>query len=179
LTKFRIEAVFADGELVAEKGRMVKELPRFSYPEKFMKSVKLPHTIKPEEFEMRVMGQNIEAARYAGIRLGRTLLTGSLVAGGLAGIGGLVIVSGIIGRLRPGASPGYGYTAIIIAFLSGLNPWLALPASVFFGGLLVAGDVIQSTLNLPFAAVQIFQATIFLMIILGEFFKRYRVRVVR
>jgi simple sugar transport system permease protein len=130
-------------------------------------------------FEMRVMGQNIEAARYAGIRLGRTLLTGSLVAGGLAGIGGLVIVSGIIGRLRPGASPGYGYTAIIIAFLSGLNPWLALPASVFFGGLLVAGDVIQSTLNLPFAAVQIFQATIFLMIILGEFFKRYRVRVVR
>jgi hypothetical protein len=179
LTKFRIEAVFADGELVAERGRMVKELPRFSYPEKFMKSVKLPHTIKPEEFEMRVMGQNIEAARYAGIRLGRTLLTGSLVAGGLAGIGGLVIVSGIIGRLRPGASPGYGYTAIIIAFLSGLNPWLALPASVFFGGLLVAGDVIQSTLNLPFAAVQIFQATIFLMIILGEFFKRYRVRVVR
>jgi len=90
-----------------------------------------------------------------------------------------VIVSGIIGRLRPGASPGYGYTAIIIAFLSGLNPWLALPASVFFGGLLVAGDVIQSTLNLPFAAVQIFQATIFLMIILGEFFKRYRVKVVR
>jgi adenine deaminase len=52
LTKFRIEAVFADGELVAEKGRMVKELPRFSYPEKFMKSVKLPHTIKPEEFEI-------------------------------------------------------------------------------------------------------------------------------
>jgi simple sugar transport system permease protein len=130
-------------------------------------------------FEMRVMGQNIEAARYAGIRLGRTLLTGSLIAGGLAGIGGLVIVSGIIGRLRPRASPGYGYTAIIIAFLSGLNPWLALPASVFFGGLLVAGDVIQSTLNLPFAAVQIFQATIFLMIILGEFFKRYRVKVVR
>jgi adenine deaminase len=52
LTKFRIEAVFADGELVAEKGRMVKELPRFIFPEKFMKSVKLPHTIKPEEFEI-------------------------------------------------------------------------------------------------------------------------------
>ncbi len=130
-------------------------------------------------FEMRVLGQNVEAAKYAGVRIGRTLLTGSLIAGGLAGVGGLVLVSGIIGRLRPRASPGYGYTAIIIAFLAGLNPWLALPASIFFGGLLVAGDVIQATLNLPFAAVQIFQATIFLMIILGEFFKRYRVRLVK
>ncbi|MDW8360202.1 MAG: hypothetical protein RMK31_06440, partial [Candidatus Caldarchaeum sp.] len=129
--------------------------------------------------DMRILGQNYEAAKYAGIRIGRTLLLGSIIAGGLAGIGGLVIVSGIIGRLRPRASPGYGYTAIIIAFLASLNPWLAVPASVFFGGLLVAGDVIQATLNLPFAAVQIFQSTIFLMIILGEFFKRYRLKVVR
>lgn len=130
-------------------------------------------------FEMRVLGQNFEAARYAGVKIGRTLLTGSMVAGGLAGIGGLVIVSGMLGRLRPGAPAGYGYTAIIIAFLASLNPWLAVPAAIFFGGLLVAGDVIQATLNLPFAAVQIFQSTIFLMIIVGEFFKRYRIRVVR
>ncbi|MEM4381397.1 MAG: ABC transporter permease [Candidatus Caldarchaeum sp.] len=130
-------------------------------------------------FEARVLGQNVEAGRYAGIKIGRTLLTGGMIAGGLAGLGGLVLVSGIIGRLRPRASPGYGYTAIIIAFLASLNPWLAVPAAIFFGGLLVAGDVIQATLNLPFAAVQIFQSTIFLMIILGEFFKRYRIRVVK
>lgn len=133
----------------------------------------------PIGFEMRVLGQNYEAARYAGVKIGRTLLTGSMIAGGLAGIGGLVIVSALIGRLRPGAAAGYGYTAIIIAFLAALNPWLAVPAAIFFGGLLVAGDIIQATLNLPFAAVQIFQSTIFLMIILGEFFKRYRLRVVR
>lgn len=132
----------------------------------------------PIGFEMRVLGQNFEAARYAGVRIGRTLLTGSMVAGGLAGIGGLVIVSALLGRLRPGAPAGYGYTAIIIAFLASLNPWLVVPAAIFLGGLLVAGDVIQATLNLPFAAVQIFQSTIFLMIILGEFFKRYRFRVV-
>ncbi|MEM2057975.1 MAG: ABC transporter permease [Candidatus Caldarchaeum sp.] len=128
-------------------------------------------------FEMRVLGQNLEAARYAGINIGRTLMAGSLIAGGLAGLGGLVLVSGIIGRLRPDFSPGYGYTAIIIAFLAALNPWIAVPASIFFGGLLVAGDVLQATLNLQFAAVQIFQSTIFLMIILGEFFKRHRVRI--
>ncbi|MEM2986187.1 MAG: hypothetical protein QXZ71_03935, partial [Candidatus Caldarchaeum sp.] len=98
---------------------------------------------------------------------------------GLAGLGGLTIVAGILGRMRPpSAYVGYGYTAIIIAFLAALNPWLAVPAAVFFGGLLVAGDVIQATLNLPFPAIQILQATIFLMIILGEFFKRYRLRVV-
>ncbi|MEM0440433.1 MAG: ABC transporter permease [Candidatus Caldarchaeum sp.] len=133
----------------------------------------------PTGFEMRVLGQNYEAARYAGVKIGSTLLTGSMIAGGLAGIGGLVIVSALIGRLRPGAAAGYGYTAIIIAFLAGLNPWLAVPAAIFFGGLLVAGDVIQATLNLPFAAVQIFQSTIFLMIILGEFFRRYRVKFVK
>jgi len=128
-------------------------------------------------FEFRVIGQNLEAARYAGMKIGRAIMLGSLIAGGLAGLGGLVLASGIIGRLRPEASPGYGYTAIIIAFLSSLNPWVAIPASIFFGALLVAGDIFQATLNIPFAAVQIFQSTIFFMIILAEFFKRYRVRV--
>ncbi len=130
-------------------------------------------------FEMRLLGQNPEATKYAGIKIGRVLLIGSLISGGLAGIGGLMLVSGIIGRLRPRASPGYGYTAIIIAFLASLNPWLAVPASIFFGGLLVAGDIIQAALKLPFAAVQIFQSVIFLMIILGEFFKRYKVSLVK
>jgi simple sugar transport system permease protein len=134
----------------------------------------------PAGFEMRVLGQTYEAARYAGVRIGRTLLLGSLIAGGLAGLGGLTIVAGILGRMRPpSAYVGYGYTAIIIAFLAALNPWLAVPAAIFFGGLLVAGDVIQATLSLPFPAIQIIQATIFLMIILGEFFKRYRLRVVK
>ncbi|MCS6783935.1 MAG: adenine deaminase [Candidatus Caldarchaeum sp.] len=53
LTKFRIDAVFADGELVAENGRLVKQLPSFSYPEKFMKSVKLPRPLSPEDFVVR------------------------------------------------------------------------------------------------------------------------------
>ncbi|GBC69947.1 hypothetical protein HRbin01_01654 [archaeon HR01] len=128
-------------------------------------------------FEMRVVGQNLEAARYAGISIFRTLLIGSFIAGGLAGIGGFTLVSGLIGRLRPRASPGYGYTAIIVAFLAGLNPWLIIPAAVFFGGLLVAGETIQAALNLPFAAVQVFQAIIFIMIIVAEFIKRYRVSI--
>ncbi len=130
-------------------------------------------------FELRLVGQNVDAAKYGGVNLLKTTLIGSFLAGGLAGIGGLIIVSGLIGRLRPRASPGYGYTAIIVAFLAGLNPWLIVPAAIFFGGLLVAGEAIQATLNLPVAAVQVFQAIIFLMIIVAEFFKRYRVTLKR
>ena len=126
-------------------------------------------------FEFRVVGENPEVAMHAGINYARALILGGLISGGLAGIAGFTVVSGLIGRLRPRASPGYGYTAIIVAFLAALNPWLIIPAGIFFGGLLVAGDVIQSTLNLPFAAVQIFQSIIFLFIIMGEFVKRYRI----
>ncbi|HID04300.1 MAG TPA: ABC transporter permease [Aigarchaeota archaeon] len=126
-------------------------------------------------FEFRVVGESPEVARHSGISYAKTLLLGGLISGGLAGVAGFTVVSGLIGRLRPRASPGYGYTAIIVAFLATLNPWLIIPAGIFFGGLLVAGDVIQSTLDLPFAAVQIFQSVIFLFIIMGEFAKRYRI----
>ena len=126
-------------------------------------------------FELRVVGENLDAARYAGMAIPRIITLGAFLSGGLAGIGGLSIVSGIIGRLRPGASPGYGYTAIIVAFLAALNPWLIVPAGIFFGGLLTAGEALQASLNIPNAAVQIFQSIIFLFIILGEFLKRYRI----
>jgi len=56
-----------------------------------------------------------------------------------------------------------------------LNPWLIIPAGVFFGGLLIAGESLQATLKIPNAAVQILQGTIFLFIILGEFLKRYKI----
>ena len=126
-------------------------------------------------FEVKVVGQNVNVARYAGISVSKIILLGSFLAGGLAGVGGLSIVSGIIGRLRPGASPGYGYTAIIVASLAGLNPWLIVVASVFFGGLLTAGEALQASMGIPRSATQMIQAIIFLFILLGEFFKRYRI----
>ena len=126
-------------------------------------------------FEIKVVGQNVNVARYAGINVSRVIMLGSFLAGGLAGIGGLSIVSGIIGRLRPGASPGYGYTAIIVAALAGLNPWLIVAASIFFGGLLTAGEALQASMNIPRAATQMIQAVIFLFILIGEFLKRYRI----
>ncbi|MEM3066835.1 MAG: ABC transporter permease [Nitrososphaerota archaeon] len=126
-------------------------------------------------FMLSVLGKSGEVAKYAGIPVGRVTLLGSLISGGIAGLGGLYVVSGMIGRLRPRISPGYGYTAIIVAMLAQLNPWLILPAGIFFGGLLTAGDALQSSLRLPFSVITVFQSIIFLCIILAEFFRRYRV----
>jgi simple sugar transport system permease protein len=130
-------------------------------------------------FELKIVGENIEIARYAGINLSKVVTVGGFIAGGIAGIGGLTIVSGIIGRLRPRASPGYGYTAIIVVLLSALNPWLIIPVSIFFGGLFVAGDILQATLRIPGAAVEMYQALIFLFIVIGEFMKRYKITITR
>ncbi len=130
-------------------------------------------------FELKIVGESIDTARYAGINLSKVITLGGFLSGGVAGLGGLTIVSGIIGRLRPRASPGYGYTAIIVVLLSSLNPWLIIPVSIFFGGLFVAGDILQAALKIPGAAVEICQASIFLFIIVGEFIKRYRIMIVQ
>jgi simple sugar transport system permease protein len=130
-------------------------------------------------FEIRVTGDSFPAAKYAGISYLRIAILVMLISAGLSGIAGLTIVSGIIGRLRPRASPGYGYTGIIVAWISGLNPWLIVPVSILFGGLLVAGDTLQSVMRLPFAVTQIFQALIFIFVIMSEFLKRYKVRIGR
>lgn len=128
-------------------------------------------------YEIRVVGESASAARYAGISYMQVALLGMLISAGLAGLGGLSIVSGIIGRLRPRASPGYGYTAIIVAFLSELNPWIAVPAGLIFGGLVTAGEALQAALRIPFSGIQVFQALIFLFVITGEFLKRYSLEV--
>ncbi|MCS7094734.1 MAG: ABC transporter permease [Thaumarchaeota archaeon] len=125
--------------------------------------------------DLKLIGDNPQIAGIAGVRMVRTHLILSMITGGLAGLAGFFLLTGIVGRLRPRISPGYGYTAIVISFLAGLHPVLAVPAAVFMGGLIVGGDVLQSTLNLPFAAVQLFQSTILIMIVVGEFVKRYRV----
>jgi ABC-type uncharacterized transport system permease subunit len=130
-------------------------------------------------FESKVVGLNPYASRYAGIRSGSVIIKGVFVSGVLAGLAGLIVAGNLIGRLRPGASPGYGYHAIIAALLGGLNPPIVLLASLLFGMLLTSGDVLQASLQMPKAGVQIIIAMIFITTITAEFVKRHRIRVVR
>jgi len=129
--------------------------------------------------ESKIIGLNVYAARYAGLRINSTLLRGAFISGALAGLAGLIVVSGLVGRLRPAASPGYGYHAVIAALLGSLYPPAVFLSSILFGMLLTGGDLLQASIQLPKSGVEIIMAMIFLATILAEFLKRYRVRVDR
>lgn len=129
-------------------------------------------------YEIRVAGENLDAARYAGMDYQKIALLVMVVSGGLAGLAGMGEVAGIHFRLRPpeAISPGYGFTAIIVAWLARLNPIAAILTSFLLGGLLVGGDAIQIALNLPAATVQIFNGVILLFVIASELFNQYKLR---
>jgi len=129
-------------------------------------------------YEIRVTGENPNASRYAGMDYQRIALLVMIISGGLAGLAGMGEVAGIHFRLRPpeSISPGYGFTAIIVAWLARLNPLAAILTAFLLGGLLVGGDAIQIALNLPAATVQIFNGVILLFVIASELFNQYKLR---
>lgn len=122
-------------------------------------------------YEIRVIGDNPNAARYAGMDIRRNILLVMMVSGGLAGLAGMSEVAGVVHIFQRHISPGYGFTAIIVAWLAKLNPWGVILVSYLFGGLLVGGDEIQ-----PFGIVQMLNGVILFVVIGGELLLRYRLR---
>lgn len=129
-------------------------------------------------YEIRVTGENPAAARYAGMDYLQVVLLVMLISGGLAGLAGVGEVAGIQHRLRypQGISPGYGFTAIIVAWLARLNPLVCILTALLLGGLLVGGDAIQVVVGLPIATIYIFNGVILLFVLSGELLTRYRIR---
>jgi simple sugar transport system permease protein len=129
-------------------------------------------------YELRVIGENPEAARYAGIGILRTTVVLMVLSGGLAGLAGVGEAAGIHHRLTYPAviSSGYGFTAIIVAWLAKLNPLGAVVSGLLFAGILVGGDAIQISLGLPAATVQVFNGVLLFFLIMGDFFLTRRLR---
>jgi len=130
-------------------------------------------------YEVRVIGENPEAARYAGIDFTRTTLLIMAISGGMAGVAGVGEVAGIHHYLSypETISSGYGFTAIIVAWLAKLNPFYVVFSAIFFAGILVGGDAIQISLGLPAATVEIFNGTLLVFLIMGDFFTKNKVRI--
>ena len=122
-------------------------------------------------FEISVIGDNNRAARYAGINLSRNIILVMMISGGFAGLAGMIEVAGVVHRLQERFSPGYGFTAIIIAWLAKLNPLAIIPVAYLFGGLLVGGDAIQ-----PAGVAAMLQGVILFVVVGGEMLLTYRVR---
>lgn len=129
-------------------------------------------------FEIKVIGESERAARYAGMSITRNILLVMVVSGALCGLAGMSEISGLAHRLQPGFSPGYGYTAIIIAVLARLNPLAVLPVAFLFGGLQVGGYLVQTS-GVPAAIVSMLTGAILFFVLSGEILLRYRVRLVR
>ena len=121
-------------------------------------------------YEMRLIGDNARAARYAGIDIAKYVIVVFAISGALAGLAGMSEVSGVVHRLQDRISPGYGFTAIIIAYLARLGPWRVVVASVLFGALILAGREIQ-----PSGVPAMIQGVILFCLIVAESLVRYRV----
>jgi simple sugar transport system permease protein len=128
-------------------------------------------------YEVRVIGENPEAAKYSGIDFFRTTLIIMLISGGVAGLAGVGEAAGIHHYLSypESISSGYGFTAIIVAWLAKLNPFFVILSAFFFAGILVGGDAIQISLGLPAATVQIFNGALLFFLIMGDYFLKNRV----
>ena len=124
-------------------------------------------------FEIKVIGASEQAARYAGMNIRRNIYWVMLLSGAVCGLAGMAEVSGIVGRLQPNLSPGYGYTAIIVAWLSKLNPAAILLVSILFGALQVGGFFVQ-TMGVPASVAAMLQGAVLFFVVGGEFLTQYR-----
>jgi simple sugar transport system permease protein len=127
-------------------------------------------------YQMKVAGQAENAGRYAGFSAKRAIWLGMLAGGALAGIAGMSEVAGPIGQITEHISPGYGFTAMIVAFVGRLSP-----IGIFFSSLLLAliymgGEQVQQYLRLPFALSNVFQGMLLLFLLASDVFINYRLR---
>jgi simple sugar transport system permease protein len=96
------------------------------------------------------------------------------LSGGLAALAGVCEVAGVQGQLKHGLSPGYGYTAIIVAWLARLDPWATIVVSILLGGLLVGSDMLQIAMNLPVAVAYMLQGLLLFSVLGVEFLAAHR-----
>jgi ABC-type uncharacterized transport system permease subunit len=127
-------------------------------------------------FEVRVSGGAPRAGRFAGFSRARTVMFCFLISGGLAGLAGVVEIASTVGQLQPQISPGYGFAAIIVAFLGRLNP-----IGVLFAGLLLAlsyigGEAVQISLGISDKIARVFQGILLFFILACDTLILYRIR---
>jgi len=130
-------------------------------------------------YEVRVIGENPHAAKYSGINFFRTSLVLMAISGGMAGIAGAGELMSIHHYLSypETLSAGYGFTAIIVAWLARLNPAYTIVSALFFAGVIVGGDAIQVSMGMPAATVDVFNGMILVFLIMGDFFISHRIRI--
>lgn len=128
-------------------------------------------------FAVSASGDAPRAANFAGFNESRITVLVFLISGALAGLAGVVEVSGQVGQLRPGFGQGLGFTAIIVAFLGRLTPAGAGLSAIVIAVLLIGAESAQVTLKLPFDLTRFFMGLLLLCVLVGESLNRYRLEI--
>jgi simple sugar transport system permease protein len=129
-------------------------------------------------FEIRLVGAAPKAAAFAGFDANRLVLFCFATSGALAGLAGIIEVAGPIGHLQPGISPGYGFTAIIVAFLGRLNPLGILVAGLFLALTFIGGEGAQIALKVPLDLTKVFQGILLFYVLACDSLIVHRIRLV-
>jgi len=130
-------------------------------------------------YRMLVAGLAPAAAAYAGFSEKKNIWLALLIGGGAAGLAGVCEVVGPIGRLQQGISPGYGFAAIIVAFVGRLHPLGIVLASLLMSLLYLGGESVQLSLQLPSAVTGLFQGALLFYLLAADLFVTYRIRTAR
>jgi ABC-type uncharacterized transport system permease subunit len=139
-------------------------------------TVLLGRTIKG--FEIRVVGAAPRAARFGGFNSDQLVLFTFAISGALAGLAGIIEVAGPVGHLQPGISPGYGFTAIIVAFLGRLNPIGILIAGLFLALTFIGGEQAQIAMKIPLDVTKVFQGILLFYVLACDSLILYRFRLI-
>ena len=139
-------------------------------------TILLGRTIKG--FEIRVVGVAPRAARFGGFNANQLILLTFAISGALAGLAGIIEVAGPVGHLQPGFSPGYGFTAIIVAFLGRLNPVGILIAGLFLALTFIGGEQAQIAMKIPLDVTKVFQGILLFYVLACNSLILYRFRLI-
>lgn len=129
-------------------------------------------------FEVRVLGQSPRAGAFAGFSARRMTLFAFMLSGALAGLAGILVVMSEIQKLQPVISPGYGFTAIIVAFLGRLNPVGILVAGLVIALSYLGGEAIQTSMQMSSKVATVLQGILLFLVLACDTLILYRIRIV-
>lgn len=127
-------------------------------------------------FQMRVSGAAPTAARYAGFRQARMVWLSFAISGATAGMAGMMEAAGPLGQLSPVISPGYGFAAIIVAFIGRLSALGIVCGGLLMSLLYLGGEAVQMTLNVPSSLARSFQGTLLFFVLAADVLITHRIR---
>jgi len=127
-------------------------------------------------YQIKVIGDAPDAGKHAGFNQSKIIWVTLLMSGGVAGLAGAIEVSGPIGQLLPTISPGYGFTAIIVAYVGRLHPVGVLFAALLLALTYLGGETAQINLNLPIAVTGVFQGMLLFFLLASDVLIHYRIQ---